>query len=272
MKFSISNIAWPQEEEEIFLKLIKELGCSGVEIASSKIWPEPVKSTLKQRKSYKSLIQKYCLEIPAMQALLYSRRDLGLFRSHEIEVETIDYLKRLCQLAADIGAKILVFGSPANRKRGGIPIEEAFERAASFFSKIATAAEGQGVCICIEPLRPQETDFVTTALEGFKLVNMVDSPGFGLHLDGKAVSEEGKPFSKTLMSVKSRLKHFHINDPGLKEINCTGKIDHIALGKALRSSGYDRYVSIEMRTVTDYYDAVKRSIEYSKRVYIDYDA
>ncbi len=269
VKLSISNIAWPYAEEEFFLKHIRNWGCSGVEIAPSRIWPEPAESSRKERRLYKSSVLKYDLEITALQALLYNRPDLGLFRSSEIESKTIEYLKRLCQLASDLEAQILVFGSPANRKRGNILLKEAFERAAIFFSKIAPTAKNLGIYLCIEPLRPQETDFITTSYEGLRLVEMVNIIGFGLHLDGKAVVEEGGNLINKFKTAMPKLKHFHINDPNLIEVNRTGLVDHFSLGEALRKAGYDRYVSIEMRTTPDHYNVIQRSLAFSTKAYID---
>jgi len=269
MKLSISNIAWPLAEEEKFLKVIKECGCSGVEIAPSKLWPEPVRSTKEDRKAYKSLAADNGLEIPAIQALLYTRRDLGLFRSEEIEKETIEYLKKLCEVASDLGAKALVFGSPGNRKRGSMPMEEAFVKAASFFSRLAPSAEKLGVCVCVEPLRPDETDFITKAAEGVRLAAMVNNPGFGLHLDAKAVAAEGNDYMSLIKSVKGKFSHFHINDPELGEVGSTGTVDHFAMGKALKASGYDRYVSIEMRMQPDHYSSIKKSLEIANKAYVD---
>ncbi|MBW1740215.1 MAG: sugar phosphate isomerase/epimerase [Deltaproteobacteria bacterium] len=269
MKLSISNIAWPSEEEEKFLKYIRKWGCSGVEIAPSRLWPEPLEATKKDRLSFKSLVRKYDLDISALQALLYGQRGLGLFRSPEIEEKTIEYLKGLCQLAADLDARVLVFGSPANRKRGSIPLQTAYERAATFFSKVASAAKDLGVCICIEPLRPQETDFITTAMEGLKLVSMVNNEGFGLHLDAKAVAEEGGNFSDIFRTVIFKLKHFHINDPGLTEVNSTKKVDHKSMGLALKNAGYKSYVSIEMRKLPDYFNVIKRSLLEAKEAYLN---
>lgn len=269
MKLSISNIAWPVKEEESYLNLIKKLGCSGVEIAPSRLWPKPIKASQEDCYSYKSLVKKCGLEISAMQALLYTRRDLGLFRDPEIETETVKYLKELCRLAADLETQVLVFGSPANRKRGDIPLDEAFERAASFFSKVAPTAEKLGVRICIEPLRPQETDFITTAEEGFRLVEMVNSAGFGLHLDAKALAEEGDKHLHIFKNVLQQLRHFHINDPNLTEINSTGFVDHLSMGKAIRNAGYNRYVSVEMRTLPDYHNVIRRSLQIAREAYLD---
>lgn len=270
MKLSISNIAWPLEEEALYLKYVKNWGCSGVEIAPSRIWPEPLESTLEDRKLFKSLVYKHGLEISAMQALLYNRSDLGIFRDPEVETETTEYLKGLCHLAADLEIPVLVFGSPSSRKRGNISLQEAFERAASFFSRVAPTAEELGVCLCIEPLRPQETDFITTADEGLHLVDLVNSPGFGLHLDAKAIAEEGGNFVNIFKSVVHKLKHFHINDPDLTEVDSTGLVNHFLIARALQEVGYHGYVSIEMRIQPDHNNVIKRSIQFSKKFYLSF--
>jgi sugar phosphate isomerase/epimerase len=268
MKLSISNIAWPLDEEEKFLKILKECGSSGVEIAPSKLWPDPVSATRSKRRQYRSMAADNGLEIPAIQALLYNRRDLGLFRSPEVEKETVEYLKKLCELAHDLGAKVLVFGSPSSRKRGTMPMEEALNRAASFFSRIVVLAESLDVCICIEPLRPDETDFIIKVAEGSRLSAMVNSAGFGLHLDAKAIAAEGSDYAASIKDARGKFSHFHINDPDLSEVGSTGAVDHFAMGKALRDSQYDRYVSIEMRMQQDHLSSVKKSLEIAKAAYI----
>lgn len=270
MKLSISNIAWPNETDELYLKNIRGWGCSGIEIAPGRLWQKPLMLNSQERKSFKSQLDKYGLEISAMHALLYNHDDLGIFRDPQAVAETVKYLKGLCYLAADLGISVLVFGSPRNRRRDSLPLQEAFEKAADFFSKIAPTAEELGICICIEPLRPQETDFITTAAEGLRLVQMVNSPGFKLHLDATAIAEEGEDFLEVFRSAVPNLRHFHISEPGLTEINSTGSVDHIAIARALRDAGYRGYVSIEMRTAADYDNAIKRSIQFSRNTYIDF--
>lgn len=267
MKLSISNIAWPYSENEVYLKFIKGLGCSAVEIAPSRIWPEPVESTLPERISFANNVRKYGLEISALHALLYNRPDLGIFKSSEIELKTIEYLKKLCQIAKDLGVKTLIFGSPNCRKRGDIAISEAFQRAASFFSEVAGFAANLGVCVCIEPLGKKEADFINTSSDGLRLVSMVNNMGFGLHLDAKAISEEGGDFLDIFKQSLPYLRHFHINDAGLAEINSTETVNHAAIAEALRTVKYNNYVSIEMRMLEDYRNVIYRSVEYAKKIY-----
>ena len=57
MKISVSNIAWDNKSSLYFLKYIRELGCSGVEIAPSVIWPEPINSTKQERVNFFNLVK-----------------------------------------------------------------------------------------------------------------------------------------------------------------------------------------------------------------------
>jgi D-psicose/D-tagatose/L-ribulose 3-epimerase len=268
MKLAISHIAWPAAEEEEFLRRIREWGCSGVEIAPSRVWPEPLDASPPERQAFKSLVYRYGLEIPAFQALFYNRPDLGVFRDRRTEAEAVKYLIGLCHLAADLGAPVLVFGSPGNRKRGDLSLEEAFARAAAFFSQVAPRASDLGVSVCIEPLRPEETDFIITAQEGLHLVEMVNHPGFGLHLDAKAVSLEAGDPVQIIGRVKEKTEHFHINDPGLVEVNSTGTVDHAALAQALHATGYEGYVSIEMRLQPHHHQVIPRTITFCRQTYL----
>ena len=269
MKLSISHIAWPASDEDSYLKYIKEWGCEGVEVAPTRLWPNPAEATREQRRNFREKVHGFGLEIVALHALLFQRDDLGLFRDSTTEIKTIEYLKRLCELAKDLGTKVLVVGSPANRRRGNIPFAEALERAVEFFTPIARYAVQLGVCLCIEPLKPEETDFITTVQEGHKLIEMIDSPGFGLHLDAKAVNAQGENFEDILRPVIKCVKHFHINnDAKLSELNTSPEVDHVGLAEALRKLHYNRYVNIEMRTSEDHHQSVRRSIEFARNIYL----
>jgi len=269
LKLSISNIAWPFDEQEKYFSIVKELGASGIEIAPGIIWNSPTESTSKERRGFRSLVEEFELEICSIQALLFGQSHLGLFKGELTEHKTAEYLKRICDLASDVGAKVLVFGSPGARARGNLTFEEAFDRASRFFKTVAKAAHDAGVFMCIEPLRPQETDFIMSAEDGLKLVKMVDHPGFALHLDAKAVSAEGKNFKELFQNAGSTLKHFHVNDPELIEVNDTQTLRHEAMGAALREVQYPHFISIEMRKQSDYLNSVKRSLNYTRKAYLN---
>ncbi len=266
IKLSISNIAWPAESNSEMLAMVKRLGCDAIEVAPSRVWKEPADVSRKEAENFLGLVNRAGLSVISFHSLLYSRKDLGLFRESSIEKEGAAYLEQLIHLASWLGAKILVFGSPSNRKKGNIPLNEAFARAADFFAKPAHLAASLGVCIAIEPLSEKETEFITDTSQGLHLVNMICSPGFGLHLDAKSIAEEPAPPKDIFEKMAPLAKHFHINDPGLVEIGSVARY-HEAFGAALREAGYAGYASIEMKTLPDFRNVVERSINFAKKCY-----
>ncbi len=269
MKLSISNIGWPKEENARFLKLIKEWGADGVEVAPSLIWNSPLEATKTQRSVYQKFIADHGLEMPAMHALFFGKPELNILGDSKTQEITRAYLRGLCELAADLGIKYLIYGSPGSRNLKGLSVEDGFKRAADFFMPAAEFAKQLNVCICVEPLAANETDFINTANDGYKLVNMVNSPGLSLHVDAKSILAEGQDYINILEPVAHEMKHFHINDTELVEINLTKTIRHKEIATALNKVNYQGYVSIEMRKMPDYYNAVKNSLEFSRSLYIN---
>lgn len=97
-----------------------------------------------------------------MQALLFGRPDLTIFAKAEKRQETFTYLVETIELGSKLGAKVLVFGAPKNRKIGGLNYEQTQEIAVEFFHKIGELAANLGINFCIEP-NPQvyDCDFIT---------------------------------------------------------------------------------------------------------------
>ena len=271
MKLSVSNIAWENSELEEHLKLLRDLECEGVELAPSCIWPEPVEASAQERKRVRELIQSNGLEVTAFHALLYTRPDLQLFKDRKSRQSTVDYLVQLARLCADLGGTALIFGSPKNRMRGDRDHKESLEWAADAFREVADKGGELGVVLCIEPLPPKEADFIRNSGEGMALVRRVNHPNFGLHLDAKAMVEADEDFEEAFQKYGRQVRHFHVGDPGLTPPGSTG-VDHSRIGKALRRSGYNRYVSIEMRRgFGPSREVVSRSVGYVRACYLDAD-
>ena len=267
IKLSVSNIAWQPDELEDHLKLLKELGCEGVEIAPSCIWKEPAHVSNDEIESLKKLISKYNLVVPAFHALLFTRPDLYFFGEESIRLQTVLYLKKLIRLAGMLSVKVLVYGSPASRKVAEKHYDKCHEIAIDVFRELGIEAERNDVIFCIEPLGPSENDFIHTADEGYRIVRDVDSQNFGLHLDSKAMVEVGEDFGSVFRRYGAMLKHFHVSGPGLAPPGSTG-LDHHSIGKALSRSLYDGFVSIEMkRGFGNTKDVIRDSVAYVRKSY-----
>lgn len=268
MKLSVSNIAWNNEELAEHLSLLHDLGCEGVELAPSCIWPEPILASTQERHILREKIERSGLELVGFHALLFTRPDLQLFADRASYASTIEYLTRLAELCADLNGRVLILGSPRNRVLHGHDYGQCLQWAEDAFLSVAQSCAKLGVIFCIEPLAPNETEFIMSAREGAELVARVSHPNFRLHLDAKALISTGEDLDQILDQYGRLLQHFHVGDPGLAPPGSTG-VDHAPFGRALRRTGYQEYVSIEMRREQgDSREAVRKSVAYVMKNYI----
>ena len=247
MKIAVSNIAWQLAEEEAIAQIMQALEIRGVEIATTKLWHSPLAATKSEIEDYKHFWQSRNIEIVAMQALLFGRADLTIFDNAETRQETLNYLVDTIELGSKLGAKILVFGSPKNRKSGSLTWEQVEAIAIDFFHKLGENAAKLGMQFCIEP-NPQvyDCDFINNSRQGLELVNKADSAGFGLHLDSASMTLSNEFIAQALKQSFSKLCHFHISEPLLAPIG-EGNVNHQIFAETLASLNYQGWTSVEMK-------------------------
>ena len=76
-------------------------------------------------------------------------------------------------------------------------------------------------------------------------MDAVGHPNFVLHLDVKAMSSEPTPVPDLIRQYANRTGHFHANDPNRRGPGF-GDVDFVPIFQALKESGYDRWVSVEV--------------------------
>jgi D-psicose/D-tagatose/L-ribulose 3-epimerase len=270
MKLAVSSIAWTNEEEKEVAAALRELGVQYVEVAPTKVWDDPTKASDAEIQDYINFWQSYGITIVAFQSMLFSRPDLKIFETAGNRSETLKYLQDFIVLARKMGARVMVFGSPKNRQRGEIPLDEATDVATDFFYKIGDAAKTNNVQFCIEP-NPTDyaCDFVTNADGGYKFVNQVNNEGFGLHLDIAGMTLAHDDITASIKQAQPLLRHFHISSPMLEQVEERDDVHHREAAAALRDINYDHFVSIEMRPgeAGTNVGRVKRAVIFAQEIY-----
>ena len=248
MKLAVSNIAWPREQDAVVAELLMDAGIGGIEIAPTKIWPNPLAATDAEIDDYRQFWNERGIAIVAAQALLFGKPELTIFESVSIREQTLEHLAGIVRICARLGAGALVFGSPKNRRVGTLPSEEASRIAVEFFTRLGEIAASAGTCVVLEA-NPEVygADFVTRAAEAIALVQRVNHPGFQLHLDTGCMSLAGDPISATFDEAFPLLRHFHVSEPNLDAPGSSDTVDHAAFAEQLRERGYAGWVSLEMR-------------------------
>jgi D-psicose/D-tagatose/L-ribulose 3-epimerase len=270
MKLVVSNIAWTSEEEPDVAALLRSLGVQYVEVAPTRQWQDPTQTPVEELAAYRAFWAGYGIEVVAFQSMLFNRPDLKLFENESLRQETLEYLKRFIALAPQLGAGVMVFGSPKNRQKGQLPDTQAQAIAKDFFTELGDAATASQTYFCIEPNPMQYAcDFVTTAQQGIDFVKAVGNPGFGLHLDLAGMALAGDNVGESIRAAGPLLKHFHISAPFLEQVEARDDVPYAEAIEALRGVGYDRFVSIEMKPETAGSNAarVEKAVRFAQSTY-----
>lgn len=244
----VSNIAWTNNEEYDIAKKLQQLGIKKVEIAPTKHWDDPTMATTQEIQEYIDWWEQFDIEIAAFQSMLFVRPDLKIFETEELRKETGDYLAKFLYLAGNMGVNRLVFGSPKNRQRNELNIEQADEIAIELFASLGEVAIANNTMLCIEPNAQQYgCDYITNAAEGAAFVRRVASRGIGLHLDTACMALAGDDIEASIQDNADILDHFHVSAPMLEQVEDRQDVDYRAAARALKEIGYSKLISIEMR-------------------------
>ena len=249
MSLAVSNIAWAPDEELAMARLLEELAVTEVELAPTKVFPDPLAVTDTALKTHLAIWSDHGIRVRAFQSLLFGHADLALFGEPESRAAMSSRVEGFIELAGRMGATALVFGSPRNRRvPEGMGSAEADDIAVEFFGRLGAVASRNGTWLCIEP-NPTAYDcnYVTDAAAGRLLVERVGVQGFGLHLDAAGMALAGDDPGESIRSSAHVLRHFHVSAPQLGEIE-QEVVDHAAAAAALEAVGFDGAVSIEMRS------------------------
>ncbi len=256
MKFAICNETfqdWPLEKAFDFAA---DCGYSGVEIAPFTLAEQANQISSGQRAEVRRLADRAGLEIVGLHWLLARTEGLHLTSPDaEVRRKTADYLADLARLCFDLGGRVMVFGSPKQRcLMPGVTRESAMNYATEVFQQILPILEETDVVIALEPLGPEETDFLQTAAETAGLIERIGSPQVRLHLDCKAMATESIPIPEIIAQNAALLAHFHANDPN-RQGPGFGRLDFLPILEALGTIDYRGWVSVE---VFDYAPGIER--------------
>ena len=266
MKYAICNETFEGWDHARVCTRVAELGYTGLEMAPFTLAPLITDVTAARRSELRNQAEKAGVRIIGLHWLLAKTEGFHLTSPDAaVRKRTGEYLAELSHAAADLGGDILVLGSPFQRNLSdGMTHAEGEANAADTLSHCLSALERDRVYLCLEPLTPAETNFLTSAAAGVSLARRLAHPFVKLHLDVKAMSAEGAPTPDVIRANREYLHHFHANDPN-KRGPGFGDVDFKPIFDALRDVNYAGWVSVEVFDYSPDPDTIAReSIRYMR--------
>ena len=259
MKLSASNIGWAAEDDNRIYKALAERGFQGLEIAPTRIFPQPAYEKLEQAAAFAvTLKADYGLTVPSMQSIWFGRQE-NIFGSLQDRELLIAHTQKAVDFAAAIGCKNLVFGCPRNR---AYPEGKDPNEALAFFSQLGEYAHANRCTIALEANPPiYNTNYLNNTAEAFAAAKCCGN-GVSVNLDIGTVIQNGESIS-SLTDILPAVSHIHISEPYLAPIE--ERPVHRELADLLRACGYDGFVSVEMKAQP--FDDVIRILDYVSEVF-----
>jgi sugar phosphate isomerase/epimerase len=228
-------------------------GYKGLEIAPTRVFPNPYDRTADAEKFAEDLKFRYNLAISSIQSIWRGVAE-NIFGTPEDRKKLIEYTKKAIDFAAAARCENIVFGCPKNRV---MPSADFLPVAFDFFAETGAYAASRGTVIALEPNPPYYgTNFINATPEAFDFCRELNSSGVKVNVDiGTCVNYgESADFIEKNISL---VNHIHISEPMLAPVKKR------ELHRRLKDLSYDRYFSIEMAAPGNL-DLVKEIICYVK--------
>jgi sugar phosphate isomerase/epimerase len=228
------------------MELLPTLGVNGVEVAPTKIadWPDLTDSMLL---NFRRNVQNSGLVVSSLQAILFNRPSLQLLDNAEQFKYFENHFVRLIEIANILEAKILVFGSPKNRKLCGLSDSVGHQLALERLHQLGDIAHSAGIIIGIEPVPVHYgNEFLTSWRQVLDFVVELSHPGVGVHLDTGCVIMNGDVIEEAITSCANLICHFQVAQPQLTNF-AIAHPDHSIAAKYLKKIDYSGWISLEMQ-------------------------
>ena len=247
MKFAICQELFENWDWERQCAFSAELGYTGLELAPFTLAPRITDVSAEQRQSLRTTAEQHGVQIIGLHWLLAKTEGFYLTTPDaDVRRRTSEYLGELARLCRDLGGSIMVLGSPQQRNLlPGVSHDDALRFAADVIREAVPTFEACGITLAVEPLGPQEGDFLRTAELGVQLIKLVNSSRCRLHLDVKAMSTESQPVPQIIREHAEWMVHFHANDPNRRGPGM-GAMDFVPILQTLKEIPYAGWVSVEV--------------------------
>jgi sugar phosphate isomerase/epimerase len=186
--------------------------------------------------------------IPCEACCIFYPRTVRLTGPDVDWAQVEDYDRRAIARAAQLGAKVIVFGSSgAKNVPEGFPYDRAWEQIVQSMRIAAPIAAEHGITIVIEPLNQKEANIVLNGAEGLKLAREIDRPSVQLLIDYYHMALENES-PDILLEARDAIRHTHISTVPARTYPISADPAFLPFFANLKAIGYQGRMSVEAKT------------------------
>ncbi len=251
--------------DEVIRRLAR-IGYDGIEIGCAAPHAWPAHLSTERRRELRRLMESEGL--PAVSLLPAPGGGPGFNAASPLPEErrtTVDHYKEVVDLAADLGARIVLY--IAGWQIFGSTRQDAWQRSRDCLAEIARHAAGRDVTIAIEPTSA-DSNLVETADDALEMMRATGEPNVKVMFDTYHALYRNDVSSDYVRVMREHLVHIHCADtdrlaPG------DGTVDWHGVLQAAKDIGFSGHLTMEIgfntrRADPDNY--ARRALTYLKRI------
>lgn len=227
------------------VRTIAGLGYAAVEfLVTSTLMPQ--EASTQRRRDLRALCTDLGVAVAGTNGVLPAMGYRILVDDRQERRRGIDQLKRVIDLCADVGGKVVTVGSVGARNiPDGMPRDIWQPRAIAAFREWGEHADTRDIRVTLEVVNRYEANWGRTIAEGLAFLDAAAHPNLGLTPDTFHMNIEEGPFDAAILSGGRRILHMHAADSN-RQAPGNGNLDFVPVVKALRSIRYTGYLSLEL--------------------------
>jgi protein FrlC len=249
---------------EVAIERIARIGYDGIEIGAASPHAYPDHLTKERRREIKAALAANGLALASMLPAPGGGPGFNVASPiREERAAAIDQYNKVIELCAEWGGKTCLY--VAGWQIFGTPREQAWAWSREALTRIAATAKDNDVTVAVEPTSA-DSNLVDTIDDALRLMEESGSSSVKVMFDTYHALYRNEVPSDYVYRAGKDLHHVHLadidrNPPG------AGRVDYVALIAALKSVGFDRYLTMEIgfnRRAVEPDDFARRAYEYVK--------
>jgi len=234
------------------LEIIRRTGFDGVEIAPHTLFGDFSGDLRRKIVEIRRAMDGEGVAFAGFHWLLVGPADLHITTPEaDVRRKSWDHIRKLADLAGELGGGPMTLGSPAQRSSRGCSIPQAVSYLIDGLREVAEHVASTGSVLLPEALPRSQSDVMNTLDETRKIIDEVSSPGVSGMFDFHNTEDEQASWGELIASYRDYLTHVHLNAP---DGGVPGRPDenYRQAFEALDDIGYNGWISLEIfATPTD---------------------
>jgi sugar phosphate isomerase/epimerase len=232
------------------IKKAAELGYRGIELAI----PGAADA---RAQSLGRCLSKYNMEVSAISTgLVYAALGISLLGTPEAAVPVFI---ELIDVAADFGKQVNIGRSRGFKKN--LSLDEAADKLKEILTPVMDHAARRNVTLLLEPVNRYEIDWINSVGDGAAVLDRIQNKCLGLMPDVFHMNIEDPSIGDSLIKHKEYVKYVHLADSN-RHAPGRGHLDFNEVFSALKTIGYNGWVSVEILPVPSPDEAARQAADY----------